>query len=672
MHSLVPVHGAPSRSAGLLLACGLALLLLLISMGRLGLDLGRTAFNVDIVHHAMGEPIWKTRLGINLGVFAIAITALHLAFGVLCWVLARFSEFSFPRARCSRRNWILVWFLVGTVWVLIANAARFPRSSLGQPYHALASQEILGISPLAAATSLVFAGVVAVVALAAIRRPGARKLVMVSVGAVGLLGVAGKHGTHTQPATEDAPHVILVGIDSLRPDAIQADTTPNLQHFMSGAVQWTDAITPLARTFPSWAALLTGRHPHTTGAFMNLLPRERINTGVTLPQRLQDHGYRTYYGIDETRFSNIDASYGFDATMTPTIGGSDFMLTRIADTPLSNLVMNTRIGALLFPHIYANRAAAVVYNPDSFVQRIGRETDFRKPAFVAVHLTLPHWPYTWADSTTDTDQDSKATLYLDSVRRADRQFGDLLAQLERRGVLQNAIVIALSDHGEALGQADDFMVDAFPSKDKQATNYQRWGHGTSVFSPSQYRVVLAFRAYGAAAWRLDSTGRRNEPVSLMDVAPTVLDLLDINTGDSFDGISIAPLMRPYPAAGLDLEDRIRFTESEYNPQGFDPREFTVRELAEAARVYRLDPSTDRITVREDMLDSIMATRQYAALLGSRLMAAAVPGLRDDGRYELVFVRHPESQTANLPDDEQRLRDAMEQRFGLDLSEPDAR
>ena len=76
----------------------------------------------------------------------------------------------------------------------------------------------------------------------------------------------------------------------------------------------TDAITPLARTFPSWVSMLTGRHPHTTGAYMNLLPRELIHAGHTLPQLLREHGYRTYYAIDETRFSNIDASYGFDRT----------------------------------------------------------------------------------------------------------------------------------------------------------------------------------------------------------------------------------------------------------------------------------------------------------------------------------------------------------------------
>ncbi len=49
------------------------------------------------------------------------------------------------------------------------------------------------------------------------------------------------------------------------------------------------------------------------------------------------------------RFSSIDASYGFDRTATPAIGGSDFVLAWFADTPLSNVIVNTWLGALLFP-----------------------------------------------------------------------------------------------------------------------------------------------------------------------------------------------------------------------------------------------------------------------------------------------------------------------------------
>ncbi len=75
--------------------------------------------------------------------------------------------------------------------------------------------------------------------------------------------------------------------------------------------------------------------------------------------------------------------------MTSTIGGSDFVISWFADTPLSNVVMNTRLGALLFPHVHGNRAAHVTYDPDSFVRRVGRGIDPDERLFLVSHLTLP-------------------------------------------------------------------------------------------------------------------------------------------------------------------------------------------------------------------------------------------------------------------------------------------
>jgi arylsulfatase A-like enzyme len=469
-----------------------------------------------------------------------------------------------------------------------------------------------------------------------------------------------KPSPHT-PSADTPPNVIFLGIDSLRPDALTADTAPNIRAFMDGAMQLTDAVTPLARTFPAWASILTGRHPHTTGAYMNLLPRELIHTGATLPQLLREHGYQTGYAIDETRFSNIDASYGFDRTAAPTMGGSDFVLAWFADTPLSNTVMNTRLGALLFPHVHGNRAAHVTYDPDSFVRRIEREFDFDQPTFLAAHLTLPHWPFTWATSPADApNADNAGTLYRDAVRRADRQFGDLLAVLQRRGALDHALVVVFSDHGEALGQPDDFMRDFFPEKDDAAIGFQKWGHGTSVFSPHQYRVVLGVRAYGAARTAVSHHGLVDAPVSLADLTPTILDLLNIESTESFDGRSLAPLLQSGADSAGELAGRIRFTESEYNPQGFSVDQLTPSALAAAARVYQLDPVTDRITVRSSLIEQIMSTRQYAALLGDSF-AAAVPNDAAGGKYR--FFYQPASEPGN-PQEQARLRQALEERFDI--------
>ncbi|MEJ0098644.1 MAG: sulfatase-like hydrolase/transferase [Pseudomonadota bacterium] len=616
----------------------------------------------------MSDPIWRTRLGLNITLFGLAMLMLHVGFGLLSWLLAVLSEKAYPNARCSRRQWVFAWFLAGAAWLLLANAAHFPHSSLGEPYRTVAIADLFGATPYSLLTACLLCSVAATLLVFLYRQARWRRSGYLIAGVASMsmaVGFTWSHGPHHANSASRPPNIIFLGIDSLRPDFVKADTAPHVRAFMDSAVQLQDAVTPLARTFPSWMAILTGRHPHTTGAYINLIPRNLIHTGTTLPQALRAHGYRTYYSMDETRFANIDSSYGFDRTMTSTIGGSDFVIAWFADTPLSNIVMNTWLGALLFPHVHANRAAHVTYDPDAFVRRVTNALDPDQPAFVVSHLTLPHWPFIWAASDpVQPDEENIPGLYTLAVRRADQQFGDMLSAMERRGMLDNAIVVALSDHGEALGGSTDFMTDAFPADEGEAPKSQKWGHGTSVFSPTQYHVVLGIRAYGNARALLGQPAVLNEPVSLVDLAPTILDLLGIKSEEKFDGISLVPLLRSRETSPNDFDDRIRFTETEYNPGGFVPTHQTASAVAEAAKIYRLDSTTDRLLVRENMIESILASRQYAALLGKRAMAIAMPDGLDDGYHEFIYIPGPNGIAASASADASRLRQALQDRFAI--------
>lgn len=658
-----------SPIAGLPLALLLGILLLLLSYLRLAGMLGTAAFQMPrLVTQTLTEPLWETRLGFNIVAFALVQLGMHLLFGAGCWLMAVASQRAWPNAMRSRRQWVFVWFLAATIWLLIANASRFPRSALGEPYQAVGGMAVAGTS-LYILIAICVAGAALVTVLVALSRTFATRTLAALGGGLAAIVVgtgflAREHVAH--PGAGGKPNIFVLGIDSLRPDMTTPDNTPHMRAFLDESVRFNDAITPLARTFPSWVSILTGRHPHTTGAFMNLLPPENIRTGRTLPAHLREHGYRTIYAIDEVRFSNIDTSYGFDEAVTPVIGGSDFVLAWFADTPLSNLLMNTRLGALLYPFQHANRAAYISYDPDSFVHQVEREIDAGQPLFMALHLTLPHWPFMWADSgLPPPGSDKTQWQYISSVQRADRQLGDLLAILKRKGLLDNAIVVALSDHGEAFGADDGFLAAGLPDEDPVALAPQQRGHGTSVFSPPQFRTVLGIRGYGAAAALLPPPRTVTEPVSLVDVVPTVLDLLQLPANDGFDGESLLPLMRANPGAAAHFNERIRFTESEYNPTGFDFQKMTPSAVAHAAMVYQVDPETDRLKVRGHMIDVILSTRQYAALLGDTL-AAAVPD--DDGyRFVQVPLHTPSGNAQADPAQAERMRAALEQRFGIRFS-----
>ena len=88
-----------------------------------------------------------------------------------------------------------------------------------------------------------------------------------------------------------------------------------------------------------------------------------------------------------------------------------------------------------------------------------------QPLFLAVHFTLPHHPVFWADAPRTYQWESRPDvddavlmreqLYRAATREVDAQVGRFLAEAGRRGLLDDAIVVLLSDHGEAVGLPED-------------------------------------------------------------------------------------------------------------------------------------------------------------------------------------------------------------------------
>lgn len=653
-------------------------------------DMHSMMFRGPVLESALAGPIWATKLFLNLMAFFGAIVALHALFAVACWLLAKLSRRAWPHFRASERQWLLLWTLLGIACTSFASAALFPPTTLGEHYGPIARVAVGGLPlyRILAAMTLTFLGLTLLRAAWKAIRPsssaGAAPARAAAVSACAVLTLALVAFTGRTDASDglgyareaDQPNVILIGIDSLRLDVLRQDASaidlPNLRRFLAGATQFTDTVTPLARTFPSWVSLLTGRHPHTTGAFVNLLPRDSIDTGGTLADMFRDAGYRTVYAIDEVRFSNIDETYGFDVTVTPPIGATEFVLTFFADTPLLNLTVNTWFGSWLFPHLHANRGAATFYEPSAFIERIDDELPSSQPLFLAAHLTLSHWPYRWRGTPAPKRlpvAEQVPQYYRDALSRTDRQFGQLLEVLERKRLLDNAIVVVFSDHGESFGTAADSLVPIDSSEIVRIGAVPRWGHGTSVLSAHQYQALLAFRRFGIEA--ATPGGRRIDvPASIEDVTPTLVDLLELRARAPFDGRSLRPLLEatgPY----AEWPNRIRFTETEFNPMviaSVTGRIHTSR-AATVAHYYRVDPDTDRVELRREYHDWLKHMRQFAAI-GPRHILAAVPSAID-GRFIYMLVPRQGGFPLRLeaPSDAERdpdaaaLWDALWQRFG---------
>ena len=88
-----------------------------------------------------------------------------------------------------------------------------------------------------------------------------------------LLFVTPTPPTITFMATQEKPNIILVGVDSLSPDFLSyfgyGNITPFFDSFLDHASVFSEAVTPLARTFPAWTSILTGKYPSKIGIRYN-------------------------------------------------------------------------------------------------------------------------------------------------------------------------------------------------------------------------------------------------------------------------------------------------------------------------------------------------------------------------------------------------------------------
>jgi hypothetical protein len=568
--------------------------------------------------------------------FSVVLLLVHALFGLLAFALARLTEAASSGPPPARRSWLVTgWFMWLVGLAAAANVAWHPSSRFAHP-ESIFLAEIAGVRVETA--MLVMTGLLLLVLLARaarhLRPRSPAPAIGIGVASVALLAAVAlplaTADTSRQGLVAESPHVVIIGVDSLRADLTEsqsgASVTPHLDSWLAGAHRFRDTTTPLARTYGSWVSILTGRHPVATNARYNLMPRDLVRDGVTLADALKARGYRTIYATDEVRFANIDQSFGFDQLVTPPIGAGDFLLGYAGDMPLVNLLAPTAAGKWLFPENHANRAAHATYQPADFVSRLDGEITIDRPTFLTVHLTISHWPYNWAGLPRPTTPQQFRPAYRRAVEEADRQFQQVLDVLERKGILENAVVVVLSDHGEALGNDDDSMLR------KTGTHREiwdsLWGHGTSVMSPPQYSVLLAMRGLGRATLP-GRPGIHGLPVSLEDVRPTLEDFVAGRASIDVDGLSLLPYLRA-PDQAASLASRVRFTETDFNtPSTLAGRYEASGIIDEAAVFYELDPVRGWMQLRREKLAPLLAQKQRAAI-SSEYLLAAIP--EPDGRF----------------------------------------
>lgn len=350
-------------------------------------------------------------------------------------------------------------------------------------------------------------------------------------------------------AQAGAPNVLLIMLDTVRAMSLSLygyprPTTPELERFAAKGVLFTQAIAAAPWTLPSHASTFTGREAHelSTDWYVPL-----DSTYPTLAEQLRDAGYTTAGFSANVWYASREMGLG-----------RGFLHFEDYRRSLAELAVSASIPRVL---------------RGEFVRKLGREDDLpdrksaeditqaflgwldangHRPFFTFLNYYDAHTPYlppeAFAEqfqsgperlshapdrtSATALPDSARVKAALDSYEAAiaylDHQLGQLFTELERRGALDNTVVIVAADHGE------EFFEHGVPE------------HGNSLYLPSVHVPLMVVWPHHVPAGE-----RVTAPVSLRQIPATVMELAGLGARSPFPGRSLthdwmAPDSAPVP------------------------------------------------------------------------------------------------------------------------------
>ncbi|PHS74651.1 MAG: hypothetical protein COB19_06305 [Porticoccus sp.] len=584
---------------------------------------------------------------LDLGWFLFAALLVHAALILLLWLgtAGWLSRPAMPERQ--RRLSLYLMFFAMCIWLMMANARQYPNMPSSFIKHnpvLMADLTFYLLSALLAASLIASLYLLCHTRLRQIAMGG----LVVAVTGLSLWanGVPESNAKATGWGDGSKPNILVLGVDSLRPDETgyfgsEGELTPNIDQFLQQSAVYVDSTTPYARTFPAWMSILTGKEPVNHKGRFNLINYDYLNPRETLPWWMKAQGYRTVYGFDERRFNNIGEAFGYDAIVGPRPGALGFVLGQY-DHPMVNLLSNTRIGKHLFPEMYLNRGRAGNYDPERYNQALIDEilADNSKPLFMTAHFLLPHFPWYSREmepleqfEMPEDPAEKFAYQYRVMLKQVDRQFGQFMAQLEAAGALENTHVILLSDHGDGFKFDKDILTPARDDMPFEVESNTR-GHATNVLNLGQYQVLLAARSFGSEVFK---PGNVAGNASLIDIAPTVFDLLQVPDADkNMDGLSLLS------STVEERHTRNLFLESGFKTLSVTADDMTEEKLLkEGIKAYTVDPQ-GKLVVRKIWYENILASKHRAVIRGDWQLSM-IPGMGD----YLVLTNIPEKKWWNL-------------------------
>jgi arylsulfatase len=309
-------------------------------------------------------------------------------------------------------------------------------------------------------------------------------------------------------------NILLIAVDTLRADHLgcygyEYPTSPRLDAFAKKSIFFENAFCPIPKTSASFASMLTGLHPsmHKTRPNLGTLNEKYLS----LAEMLQAEGYHTAAVVDN---ANLSRSFKFDQGFTDYTEVWNEVQDKSASTPF---IISKVITFLEASHekpffLWMNFIETHVpyIPPAEFIPQRPPGRDLRTlepcimPGAVRRHL----------EQAGDLSEGYSIAHYDGAVSYVDAGIGKILDAISRQGLEKDTIVIVTADHGEDLGERNFFF-----------------DHGPLTFT-SGARVPLIVHIPGRKPRTVKT------PVSVMDIYPTVLDLLQQKPPYPLQGVSL--------------------------------------------------------------------------------------------------------------------------------------
>lgn len=287
--------------------------------------------------------------------------------------------------------------------------------------------------------------------------------------------------------------VILISMDTTRADHLSCygykhKTTPNIDSLANDGIIFKNVISQVPLTLPSHSSILTGKYPFNLnikdngGYFLS-------NSEITLPEILSQNNYITAGIIGAfVLHSKWGISQGF----------------QFYDDDVSIEAYQ------VFSLISIDRPANVVLDKTiNWLNNFNKSVSF----FLFIHFFDAHAPYR------PHPEFNLPNNYDAEIAFMDYHIGKIIDLLKKNNLYKKSLIIAFGDHGEGLGE-----------------------HGENAHGLFLYDSTLKVPLIIKLPHSVIKNRTINQQVQLVDIMPTILDIVSVKSAAKIDGISLTKLI----------------------------------------------------------------------------------------------------------------------------------